>query len=84
MIPILVNGDGLGTIRIVSHHEDLMFNSQDVATMMSLAALCEAALGCTARKSRISRERAASSISRVHEKAEESTRIPANEQTKSA
>jgi hypothetical protein len=48
VIPIFVDGRGLGTLWIVSHDEDCKFNSEDVKVMGSLAAFCEAALSCTA------------------------------------
>lgn len=48
VIPIFVDGKGLGTLWIVSHDENRKFNSEDVQVMGSLAAFCEAALSCTA------------------------------------
>ncbi len=52
VIPIFVDGKGLGTIWIVSHDEGAKFNSEDVQVMGSLAAFCEAALSCTAAAGR--------------------------------
>jgi len=50
VIPIFVNGRGLGTIWIISHNEACKFNSEDVNIMSSLAAFCEAALMCSSRQ----------------------------------
>lgn len=47
VIPIFVDGRGLGTIWVVSHDESCKFNSEDVSAMTSLAAFCEAALSCS-------------------------------------
>lgn len=51
VIPIFVNGKGLGTLWIVSHDERCEFNSEDVFVMSSLVALCETALDYTTRYS---------------------------------
>lgn len=47
VIPIFVEGRGIGTIWVVSHDESCKFNSDDVSVMTSLAAFCEAALSCS-------------------------------------
>jgi GAF domain len=54
VIPIFVDGRGLGTIWVVSHDTSCEFNSDDVSTMTSLAAFCEAALSCHSRGTHVS------------------------------
>lgn len=49
VIPIFVDGRGLGSLWVVSHDEDCKFNSEDVDVMRNLVLFCETAISCTAR-----------------------------------
>jgi hypothetical protein len=51
VIPIFIDGKGVGTIWIVSHDESSQFNSEDVFVMTSLATFCESALSYMTRYS---------------------------------